>query len=267
MKKLILSILILFILSPPAFNADKPSLILEDLTWMEAEKALKEYEVVLIALGARTKEHGPHLLLKNDYVMAEYLKDRVLQEVPVIVLPTLQYGYYPAFLEYPGSISIQAETFKSVVVDICRSMNGYGMKKFYVLNTGVSTLRPLALAKKELAKIGIILEYLNILEVDEKLPPGLMKQEGGTHADEGETSMMLYIAPETVDMSKAVKDYDSRPNRRGLTRDPAGEGHYSPTGIWGDPTLASREKGRIIVENTVSAIVNQVKQLIALKVE
>ena len=56
MKKLILSILILFILSPPAFNADKPSLILEDLTWMEAEKALKEYEVVLIALGARTKE-------------------------------------------------------------------------------------------------------------------------------------------------------------------------------------------------------------------
>ncbi len=90
-----------------------------------------------------------------------------------------------------------------------------------------------------------------------------MKQEGGTHADEGETSMMLYIAPDTVDMSKAVKDYDSRPNRRGLSRDREGKGHYSPTGIWGDPTLATREKGRIIVENTVSAVIKQVRELIA----
>jgi creatinine amidohydrolase len=95
----------------------------------------------------------------------------------------------------------------------------------------------------------------------------MMEQEGGTHADEGETSMMLYIAPETVDMSKAVKDYDSRPNRRGLTRDPEGKAHYSPTGIWGDPTLASREKGKIIVEKTVSAIVEQVKKLMVLEIE
>jgi creatinine amidohydrolase len=265
MKKLILLISILFIVNPLVSYADKSSVILEDLTWMEADLALKQYEVVLIALGARTKEHGPHLLLKNDYVMAEYLKKRVIAEVPVIVLPTLQYGYYPAFLEYPGSVSIQAETFKNVIMDICRSMSGYGIKKFYVLNTGVSTLRPLGLAKQELFKTRIILEYLNILEVDETLPPGLMEQEGGTHADEGETSMMLYIAPETVDMSKAVKDFDSRPNRKGLTRDPEGKGHHSPTGIWGDPTLATREKGKIIVENTVSAIVEQVKQLISRK--
>jgi creatinine amidohydrolase len=265
MNKLKILALILLILNPLVSFADKPSVILEGLTWMEAEKALQEYEVVLIALGARTKEHGPHLLLKNDYVMAEYLKERVIKEVPVIVLPTLQYGYYPAFLEYPGSISIQAETFSNVIIDICRSMNGYGIKKFYVLNTGVSTLQPLAQAKEELNTNGIFLNYLNILEVDENLPPGLMKQEGGTHADEGETSMMLYIAPETVDMSSAVKDYDSRPNRRGLTRDHEGEGHFSPTGIWGDPTLATREKGRIIVENTVSAIVKQVRELIARK--
>jgi creatinine amidohydrolase len=265
MRKLIILASILYILIPLLSHADKKSVVLEDLTWMEAEKALHEYEVVLIALGARTKEHGPHLLLKNDYVMAEYLKERVIKEVPVIVLPTLQYGFYPAFLEYPGSISIQAETFAHIIMDICRSMNGYGIKKFYVLNTGVSTLRPLARAKEELGKNGIFLDYLNILEVDENLPTGLMKQEGGTHADEGETSMMLYIAPESVDMSKAVKDYDSRPNRRGLTRDPEGKGHYSPTGIWGDPTLATREKGKIIVENTIAVIVKQVEELIAQK--
>jgi creatinine amidohydrolase len=242
-----------------------PSVVLENLTWIEAEKILPEYEVVLIALGARTKEHGPHLRLNNDYLMAEYLKDRVAAEVPVVVLPTLQYGYYPSFLEYPGSVSIGAATFKNVVVDICRSMNGYGVKKFYVLNTGVSTTPPLARAAEELAAAGIILRYLDILEVDKGLPEGLLTQEGGTHADEGETSMMLYLAPETVDMSKAVKEFDARPGRRGLTRNSEGSGNFSATGIYGDPTLATTEKGRIIVEATVREIVRQVRELIELE--
>lgn len=267
MKKLLMIILILF-LTVSGFSQRKTvSVELENLTWLEAEKVLKDFEVVLIALGARTKEHGPHLLLKNDYIMAEYLKIRVAKEVPVAILPTLQYGYYPAFLEYPGSVSLSAETFKNVVVDICKSMNGYGIKKFYVLNTGVSTLRPLKAAAEELSKQNIIVRYLNILEADKKLPEGLFTQEGGTHADEGETSMMLYIAPQTVDMSKAVKDYDPRPNRRGLSRDPKGKGHYSPTGIWGDPTLASKEKGKVIVEAAVEEIVKQIRELIELKIQ
>jgi len=267
MKKIFTLALILFIVQPLLSLSEKSSVNLEDLTWKEAEKALKSYEVALIALGARTKEHGPHLLLKNDFVLAEYLKSRVMEKVEVIILPTLQYGYYPAFLDYPGSVSIGAETFKNVIVDICVSMNGYGMKKFYILNTGVSTLNPLMKAKEELSVRGIALHYLNILEVDKTLPPGILKQEGGTHADEGETSMMLYIAPETVDMSKAVKDYDSRPGRRGLTRNPEGKGHYSPTGIWGDPTLATKEKGKIIVEATVAEIIKQVEELIEMKLD
>jgi len=243
------------------------SVEVENLTWVQADQVLKRYEVVLIALGARTKEHGPHLPLKTDYIMAEYLKNRVAEQVSVAVLPTLQYGYYPSFLEYPGSVSIQAETFKNGVKDICRSMNGYGVRKFYVLNTGISTLRPLEEAAEELKQGGIILRYLNLLDVDKTLPQGLLKQEGGSHADEAETSMMLYIAPETVDMSKAVKDFDPRPGRKGLTRNSQGSGTFSPTGIWGDPTLATREKGKIIVETTVQAIIGQVRDLINLKLD
>lgn len=241
------------------------SLFLEDLTWTQAEKALKDHDVALIAVGARSKEHGPHLPLKTDFVLAEYLMGRVAAEVPVVVLPTIPYGYYPAFLEYPGSISIGAETFKNTVMDICRSMHGYGLNKFYVLNTGVSTIGPLTEAAKELAALGIVLRSLNVLEVDKALPEGLLKQEGGTHADENETSMMLYIAPRLVDMSKAVKDYDPRPGRRGLTRDRNGAGSFSPSGVYGDPTLATREKGEVIVEATVREIVRQVRELVSLK--
>ena len=245
-------------------QAERASVELEHLTWLEAEEALAEYEVVLLALGARSKEHGPHLQLNNDYLMAEYLKDRVMAQVPVAVLPTLQYGYYPAFLDYPGSVSLRPETFRDMIIDIARSMAGYGIRKVYVLNTGVSTLRPLRSAREELASERIELRFLDILAVDEGLPDGLLEQEGGTHADEGETSMMLYIAPQAVDMDKAVKDYDPRPDRPGLSRLPEGSGSYSPTGIWGDPTLATREKGRIIVEHTITEIVREIRELIAL---
>jgi creatinine amidohydrolase len=252
----------------PAFPQEaNSSVLIENLTWVEAEKALKNYEVVLIALGARSKEHGPHLPLDTDFILAEYLRDEVMREVPVAVLPTIAYGYYPSFLEYPGSLSIGRETFRDFVIDLCRSIAGYGIRKFYILNFGISTKLPLGDAKAELEKSGLILWYTGQAAAKERLPAGLLEQEGGTHADEEETSMMLYVAPGRVDMTKAVKDFDPRPGRRGLTRDPKGAGNYSPTGIYGDPTLATREKGRTIVETTIRGIVREVRELIALKLQ
>lgn len=222
----------------------KKSVKLEELTWVEAEEALKRFEIVMIPLGARTKEHGPHLPLNNDWIMAEYLAERVAAEVPVAIMPTIQYGYYPSFLEYPGSVSIKLETFKEMLKDICISLNGYDVKKFYILNTGVSTLRGLQPAAEELQELGIELRYTDILEAGRGVEDGISEQEGGTHADEMETSMMLYIRPEVVDMSKAVEDYNPREGR-GLTRDPEkkGVGAYSASGVFGDATLATLEKG------------------------
>jgi len=238
------------------------SVNLENLSWIEAEKIMDKYEVVLIALGSRLKEHGPHLPLSNDYIMAEKLKEIIIKEVPTIVLPTLQYGFYPSFLEYTGSVSINEEAFKDFIVDICKSMNGYGKRKFYVLNTGISTLQPLKKAAEELQESGIVLNYLNILEIEIKRNKKLLEQEGGTHADEGETSIMLYLAPEIVNMKKAIKDFDPRYDRKGLTRNPEGPGIYSSTGVYGDPTLATKEKGKILVESIVTTVVSEIEKMI-----
>ncbi|MBN2335441.1 creatininase family protein [Candidatus Bathyarchaeota archaeon] len=237
------------------------SVWLENLTWVEAEEAFTRYSVVLIPLGARTKEHGPHLPLNNDWVMAEYLARRVAERVPVVVVPTLQYGYYPSFLEYPGSVSLRLETFKELVKDICLSLSGYGVKKFYVLNTGISTLRGLEPAAGELMGQGVTLRYTNLLDAEDQ-NSGILTQEGGTHADESETSMMLYIKPEAVDMGKAVKDYHPL-GGRGLTRDASNReaGVYSRTGIYGDPTLATWEKGRVLTEALVEHIVKEINGL------
>jgi creatinine amidohydrolase len=234
---------------------------LQNLTWPEAEKVLKPETVVVIPLGAAAKEHGPHLKLKNDFLMAEALARRVYAARDVVIAPTVNYGFYPAFLEYPGSTSLRLETSRDVIVDICRSLARFGPKRFYVLNTGISTVRSLQPAVEILRADGILLRFTD-LHVTDAVEQTIRKEEGGTHADEIETSMMLYLAPETVDMKKAVKDYHgNKPG--GLTRNPDGPGVYSPTGSWGDPTLATREKGRIMVEALVQAILADIDSLAA----
>ena len=72
--------------------------------------------------------------------------------------------------------------------------------------------------------------------------------------------MMLYIAPKVVHMEKAKRDLNAN-QPGGLTRDPKGKGTYSPTGAWGDPTLASREQGETIVESQVQRILREIEEL------
>jgi creatinine amidohydrolase len=243
--------------SPSQSTRANSAILLETLSWDEAEQVLAPDTVVVIALGAESKEHGRHLQLNNDFLMAEYLKKRVLASAPrnVVVAPTINYSFYPAFLEYPGSTSLSVDTARAVFTEIIHSLAHYGPHRFYILNTGISTLRPLAQAAADLLKDGILLGYTDLTR-DDPIEKKL-RQSGGTHADEIETSMMLYIAPDTVRMKKAARDLS--PNQPGgLTRDPQGKGTYSPTGAWGDPTLATREKGQAVVESLVTTILRDI---------
>lgn len=238
----------------------KRGILLQDLTWIEAESVLKPDTVVVIPIGAESKEHGPHLPLKTDFIEAEYLKQRVLESANVVVATTVNYHYYPAFVEYPGSTTLRLETARDVIVDICRSLARYGPKRFYVLNTGVSTVDALKLSESVLAREGLLLRYTNIRHIDAEAERRITKQAGGTHADEIETSMMLYISPENVDMTKAVDDYHPTPGG-GLTRDPKKPGAYSATGVYGNAKLATKEKGEIVINARVKGILEEIEAL------
>jgi creatinine amidohydrolase len=236
--------------------------VLADLTWLQAEVVLKPDTVIVIPLGAAAKEHGPHLRLDNDWRMAQYLAARVVAASDIVLAPAIAYHYFPAFLEYPGSTSLSYDTARDVVVDIVRSLAHYGPHRFYILNTGISTLGPLKDSAAVLEKDGILLRYTDIEAVSREATRRVEKQARGTHADEIETSMMLYIVPERVTMSRAVRDDDpSGPDGGVLTRKRNGRDTYSPSGAWGDPTLATREKGRIVVEATVTGILNDIERL------
>jgi creatinine amidohydrolase len=241
-------------------SPDGPGVLLEELTWQQAAPRLTPQTLVVLPIGAAAKEHGPHLLLKNDFLIAESLKRRLLGRRNVVVAPTVNYHYYPAFVEYPGSTSLRLETARNLIVDICRSLARHGPRRFYALNTGVSTVRALALAQTLLAREGILLHYTDLLKALSPIEKRIGQQAGGTHADESETSMLLYLAPHAVDMRKAVRDF--HPSRPGpLTRNPEGPGTYSPTGTWGDPTLATREKGEALVEGLVRVLFSDLTRL------
>jgi creatinine amidohydrolase len=233
--------------------------LLEDLTWQEAEPLLRPDTIVVLPLGAAAKEHGPHLRLNNDWLIAEYLKRRVLEAADVVVAPTLAYHYYPAFVDYPGSVTLRLETARDLVVDACSSLAAFGPRRFYVLNTGVSTVRALRPAQEALARESILLHFTDLDAVAGETVARVSQQEGGTHADEIETSMMLYIAPERVDMRKAARDY--HPGQGRLTRTPGVAGVYSASGIYGDATLATLEKGRLVVEANVAGILADIARL------
>ena len=253
---------------PPASTPPKPpaaepaaGVFLEDITWQEAEPLLGPDAVVVIPIGAASKEHGPHLKLSNDLLMADYLKRRIAKAAKVVVAPTVPYHYYPAFVNYPGSTTLRLETARDVLIDVVKSLAHHGPRRFYALNTGVSTVRALAPAQEALAKEGILFRYTNLLETLGPIEAQVKEEARGTHADEIETSMMLYIAPASVDMQKAVKDdTPDDPNRKGpLVRNPNEPGLYSKSGVWGDATLATRAKGEKVTEQLVAALLRDVE--------
>jgi len=249
---------------PAARSAAKPPGIrIADLTWVEAEKVLDSSTVVVIPLGAEAKEHGPQLRLKNDWLLAEYYARRVLSASRVVVYPTVNYSFYPAFVEYPGSTTLRVETARDMIVDICRTIARHGPRRFYILNTGVSTVRALRPARDSLAASGLVMRFSDLNVVGKSAEDRVKKEEGGTHADEIETSMMLYMYPQFVNMKKAAKDY--HPGAGGLTRDSltaVREGKtFSRTGIFGDATLATKEKGRAVVEGTIADILAEIESL------
>jgi creatinine amidohydrolase len=233
--------------------------LLEQLTWVDAEKVLTPDTIVVIPLGAAAKEHGPHLPLNADWLQAEYLKLKVLQRSNVVVAPTVNYHFYPPFAEYPGSTTLSRETSSGLIVDICRSLARYGPRRFYVINIGLTTVPVLRSAADLLRDEGIVLRYTDLLKAVEPAS-SIVQQEGGTHADEIETSVVLYMYPDKVDMKKAVKDF--RPRKGFPTRDPKNtEGTYSPTGVYGDATLATREKGRKFTDAIMLAILRDLEAL------
>ena len=106
--------------------------------------------------------------------------------------------------------------------------------------------------------ISIKFDFLRLPAVFDQLPEGLFQQKWGSHADEHETSLMLHIAPELVDMSKAVDDGSAGEGSLSRT---SGQGICSPSGVYGQATLATAEKGQIVAEALIARTIRDISKL------
>jgi creatinine amidohydrolase len=238
-------------LAMPPVQAQSAGAYLGDLAWPEAERLVKEAPIVIIPFGAGAKEHGPHLPMNADAKVMEYLTDRAVEELPVVVVPPILHGWFPAFREFPGTEVADPDVFAAYVKEVALSLVKQGAQRIVLLNTGITraTGLPLSIVAREIrVETGTPTMVASWDDIEPPEVEELTEQRVGGHGDEMETSIHLYLQPDLVDMSKAVQDYrgagEGYPGYRpGLfSRDPA-DPAYSETGIFGDATLATAEKG------------------------
>ncbi len=237
-------------------SAQSAGAYLGNLAWPEAERLLKEAPIVVIPFGAGAKEHGPHLPMNADAKVMEFLCDRAVEELPVVIVPPILHGWFPAFREFPGTEVADPDVFAAYVREVALSLVRQGARRIVFLNTGITraTGLPISIVAREIrVETGTPTMVASWDDIEPPEVEELAEQLFGGHGDEMETSIHLYLQPELVDMDKAVQDYrgagEGYPGYRpGLfSRDP-NDPAYSETGLFGDPTLATAEKGERALE-------------------
>lgn len=248
-----LNLLLLAIMAGPGGAwAQTSGAYLGELSWPEAEERLREAPLVILPFGAGAKEHGPHLPMNADQKVMEYLCRQAVDSLPVLVAPPILHGWFPAFRDYPGTEVGDSDVFSRYVYEVAKSLVEHGAQRIVFLNTGIrnATGLPIAIAAREIRvetgtpTLVVSWDDLETPEVD-----ALQEQLVGGHADEMETSINLFLQPELVSEELPGADYgegrakDYPGYKPGLFSRDRDDPAYSETGYFGDPSLASAEKG------------------------
>jgi creatinine amidohydrolase len=216
------------------------------LTWDRVGERLLAGTRAILPIGAGAKEHGLHMPMATDQVFADYFARALAENTDALIWPTLTYGAYPAFVAYAGSISLNDQTFTALVTEIADAIIDFGAKSLFILDTGLSTIAPVDAAIRA-SRHPSRVRHITVFRGPHFLATArdLMRQPYGSHADEIETSLMLAIAPELVDMMRArASPFPATgPTPGPLSPDDQRSPNYSPSGSYGDPTLASVDKG------------------------
>ena len=222
-----------------------------NITWAEVADRLAQGAIAILPIGAGAKQHGLHMAMAADQIQAEWFAAELAKTLDAVIWPTVTYGSYPAFTDYAGSISLSGSTFESLVLEIVEGLITFGARKIVILNTGLSTIAPVDCALERVTMPALV-RHLKMYSGSRyrQAAASVCQQSQGSHADEMETSILLAIAPQHVNMSLAQNSQvpAGGPTPGPLTPADATSPNYSKSGSFGSPTLASAEKGVVLVE-------------------
>ena len=234
------------------------SILFADKSWPQLKEAIEKNTLIILPIG-QTEEHGMHLPVKTDAIIAEEVAKRVAEkiknEIPILVMPTIWQGYsMKEVAEWPGTIRLKPETFMEMVFDILSSLIGMGFKKIILISAHGNHTGMLRIVVRKIAdeyKIFTALTYSSLMAKEEFTKISKAGPGGSTHGGEYETSLMLHLHPELVNMKKVTSE-DKLTYRSQFYPDKVFWSTWgiqkTKTGIYGDPTLASKETGKKIME-------------------
>ena len=239
---------------------------IERLSWDQVRLRIDNGAAAILPIGAAAKQHGFHLPMNTDRIQAEWLAARIAGHIDALIWPTVTYGYYPAFVEYAGSSGLSASVFEATIQEIATGIIGFGCRALFVLDTGISTQAPVDRALARLASRDVLHLKIHQGPRYRRAASELAEQSHGSHADELETSLMLALAPDLVNMSRAEASLAVKVETPGrLTPSDTSSPNYSRSGSYGDPTSATPAKGEILLAAMADDLIEQVKIFLAEK--
>jgi len=258
--------------SHPAADPAPSSHLWGELTWPDAEDVLQQVDVALLPVGA-IEQHGPHLPLDTDAFDAEYLARRVAEACPPprpLVLPLLPYGVSYHHNDFKGTLSVNNATLANMVYDIGMSAAANGVHKLVIINGHGGNAPSLNYAAQMINRDARIFVCVDSGETSDVDIAAVCATPNDVHAGEIETSTSLATRPHLVRqerLGREVPDFSSHyldfTSKRGVSWY-AYTHKISASGVMGDPTQASGEKGRRIWSVMVAhlvALVEDLKQL------
>jgi creatinine amidohydrolase len=239
------------------------------LTWAEMNDAIAMDKVILLPTGS-TEQHGRHLPLDVDVFLAESVCLEVGRRAPdqVLVLPPISYGLNLHHIDFPGTIHIEPEVFIAFCLNITKSVAYHGFTKILLVN-GHGSNTPLIdlVARKTVLETNSLCAAVNYISLAVEAFNKIKETEVLAHADEFETSLYLHLAPERVQMDKAgagddvMGEYMSSDSMYTYpVRFNDFWGRWTNLGVHGDARPATAEKGRVILEAAVDALINIVRE-------
>ena len=251
-------------------------ILYEEMTWPETKQAVAEGRVVMIPVGT-TEQHGHHLPLSTDVLCCYSVCKKVAENASrdAVVLPPIWYGFNEHHKDFPGTLWVDWHPFIAYLIDIGTSVSHHGFRKLLFVNGhGSNTPFTQIAARKITNSTESICAALNYWDFGQEVTKKVRESPwpgGMAHACEFETSLLLHLAPHLVDMSKAQKEMDFQQSKYiywdlqgGAVGGTVAFMDYwsrmSKTGVIGDPTLATKEKGRLIFDAIVQGLSDFVRE-------
>ena len=245
----------------------------EDHTWQEIRDMDKSRMVVVQPI-ASVEDHGYHLRLDTDNIITKAVCKEAVENCKgtALLLPHLPYGVEAHHMDFPGTISIDYQHLIDYITDVTKSLAHHGFRKILIVNGHGSNHNPMEIASR-LTNIQTEAECFScsywslttetVKEIRDSPSPG-----GIAHAGEFETSLYLHLKEEGVDMSRTVKEiypgfskyfYVDLVDGSGPATTLSWWSGYTESGVMGDATVATKEKGRLIYEAAVSNLTGLIK--------